>query len=202
MERKSTKKYKHFHQHLGRLHGKYKRYAAAVAGAAIMAGVALPGIPSAKVLAAENPSSEQITLSQTVAVNKNKNYEHTGKKNVVEKSKRNKPPGRGWHEHRHSWPSPDENQAWVEDGRIYYRSDNYATRGYQVNYLYSPITVVKNNAEMYGFNPYSDSFRLLTSSSNNALVEVTRNDTGRLYNVLLTRTSNSQNWQIVEVRVL
>lgn len=200
MERKTTKRYKHFHHHLGRLHGKYKRYAAAVAGAAIMAGVALPGIPSAKVLAAENPSAEQITLNQTNAVDKDKK---TGKKVFTEKSLRNdhKPPGSGWHEHKYSWPSPDENQAWVEDGRIYYRSDNRQIHEYDVNYLYSPVNIVKNNAEMYGFNPYRDSFRLLTMSNDKALVEVTRNDIDRLFNVLLTRTGN-QHWQITEVRVL
>lgn len=203
MERKTARKYKHFHHHLGRLHGKYKRYAAAVAGAAIMAGVALPGIPAAKVLAADNPSADPvITMNQETLVNKDtqKPVKKVPTEQYLRKDK-DSPPGRGWHEHENSWPSSDENQAWYENGRIYYRSDNDRYRTEDASYISNPVNFLKNNSELYGFNPYLDSFKLLTASNNKALVQVTRHDTGRLFDVLLTR-SGDHDWQIVEVRAL
>lgn len=186
MEKKSNKK--HFHHRLRQLHGKYKRYAAAVAGAAIMTGAALPGIPAAKVLAADSPSADpSLTVKYT-----------TG----VDKDTRSGPPGRGWHQHENSWPGADENQAWVDaDGHIYYRSDNNHRRIGYGHYLRNPVNYVKDQAETYGFDPYLDSFRLLTLSSERALVEVTKNDTGRLFNVLLER-SGENDWTIVQTRAL
>lgn len=57
------------------LRRKYKRYAAAVAGAAILTGAALPGIPVVKAAAAENPTSPSpVKVEQTV--NKD-NQRHT-----------------------------------------------------------------------------------------------------------------------------
>jgi hypothetical protein len=207
MERKTTRKYKHFHHHLGRLHGKYKRYAAAVAGAAIMAGIALPGIPAAKVLAAENPSVDP-AITMNLETQLDKDMKTPAKKITTENSRhedKNNPPGRGWHEHKNSWPSSDENQGWYENGRIYYRSDNRSDdnryRAEYASYTSNPVNFVKSNSELYGFDPYLDSFKLLTVSSNKALVEVTRHDTGRLFDVLLTRSGN-HDWQIVEVRAL
>ena len=199
MEKKT--KYRHCYPHLGRLHGKYKRYAAAVAGAAIMAGAALPGIPAAKALAAENPSADPgIAMNQETQIDK----DTKPPEKKVDRSRhesRSRPPGRGWHEHRHSWPSADENQGWVENGRIYYRGDGDHYRNDYVSYASNPVDFVKSNAELYGFDPYLDSFKLLTVSSNKALVEVRRHDTGRVFDVLLIR-SNGQNWQIAEVRAL
>ncbi|MDU4961096.1 MAG: hypothetical protein E6X17_10620 [Sporomusaceae bacterium] len=201
---KKAKKYRQLHQRLGRLQGKYKRYAAVVAGAAIMAGAALPGIPAAKALAAEKPGAEpDISVSQETRIDKNDRP--AVKKELRERDRhenRNRPPGRGWHEHRNSWPSSDENQAWAEDGRIYYRSSN--TNHYRarpVSSASSPVDFVRINSEVYGFDAYQDSFKLLTVSANRALVEVTRHDSGRKFNVLLIRSS-STDWQIQEVRAL
>ena len=182
---------KNVHQHLRRLHGKYKRYAAAVAGAAIMAGIALPGVPAAKALAAENNSPES-TVSVKQKTERNKDLK--------------KPPGRGWHEHKNSWPSSDENQAWVAaDGRIYYRSDNSDNRDYNSyrfeHYLSSPVEFVRHYSDMYGFDSNLDSYRLLFRSNKRAMVEVTKHETGRLFNVLLERTNNNE-WTIVETRAL
>lgn len=187
MEKKPGK-HKHVHHHLGQLHGKYKRYAAAIAGAAIMTGAALPGIPAAKVLAAESPSAEpSISVKHTTN---------------IDKDKRKGPPGRGWHLHEASWPGVDENQAWVDaDGKIYYRSDNNDRHRYEyVDYLRNPINYVKDHAETYGFDPYLDTFRLLSVSRDKALVEVTKNDTGRTFDILLVRADND--WRIVETRAL
>lgn len=184
---KSAQK-KNAHHHLRRLHGKYKRYAAAVAGAAIMAGIALPGIPAAKALAADNNSPEA-SVSVKHKTERNKNLK--------------KPPGSGWHEHKDSWPSSDENQAWVTaDGRIFYRSDNAKRDNHWFdNYLSSPVEFVRHYSDMYGFDSNLDSYRLLFRSSDRAMVEVTKHDTGRLINVLLERTNNNE-WTIVQIRAL
>lgn len=191
MERKSARR-----KHLRR---KYKRYAAAVAGAAIMTGAVLPGIPAAKALAAERPANlPPIGIEQTTLTDKDV---QTPVKQVVAEKTRNKPPGRGWHEHKYGWPSSDENQVWYEDGRIYYRSDHDRYRDNYVYYRSSLVDLVKNYATLYGFDPSLDSFTLLTSTSHKALVEVRKHDTGKLFNVLLERTYDG-GWKIAEVRAL
>lgn len=199
---------------------KYKRYAAAVASAAILTGAVLPGIPAATALAAERPASpypwqtEQLTQldkdAQTPAVkqlvatakgstdksNTYKTWEHR------DKDKDNGPPGRGWHQHRHSWPGSNENEGWYQDGRIYYRSSDYDY--YPGRYVYtltSPVDIVKDASAVYGFNRTKDTFTVLTMSSRTALVEVRKSDTGKLFNVYLTRNSGSD-WYITQVRSL
>ncbi|WP_425060170.1 hypothetical protein SCACP_08390 [Sporomusa carbonis] len=199
MERKSAKRRQLSH-HLRR---KYKHYAAAVAGAAIMTGAFLPGIPAAKAFAAESPSTlPPTTINQTTLADKD--VQKPVRQVIAEKTRdkdRNDPPGRGWHEHRHSWPSPDENQAWYQDGRIYYRSDNDRYHTDYVYYLNSPVDFIKDNAALYGFNRYLDSFSLLSLSSHKAIVEVTKHDTEKLFDVFLERTGD-RGWKVIEVRAL
>ncbi|WP_371364018.1 hypothetical protein SRRS_49090 [Sporomusa rhizae] len=165
---------------------KFKRRAAALMGTAIMTGAVLSGIPVTKALAAEAVPSYQ------------------GKVSNVQVTKDQRPPGRGWHEHNHSWPTSDENQAWYQDGKIYYRSDNNNSHRYLRDYAYqinSPVDYVKARAASLGFDSDRDSFSLLTVNNRRALVEVRKNDTGKLYNVLLER-SNDGNWIVVDVRPL
>ncbi len=183
MDKKSAKA-KHLHHRLHHhFRHKYKHYAAAMAGAAIMSGAMLPGLPVAKAFA-DTPAKA------APAANKD-----------VEKSRNEKkgPPGKGWHEHIDSWPSSDENHAWYENGRIYYRSDNQRYYPRYVYYLSSPINFVIHNAALYGFDAQHDSYRLLYLSTRKALVEVTKHDTGKLINVLLERTYNND-WRIIETR--
>lgn len=169
------------------LRRKFKRRAAALAGVAIMTGAALSGIPVTKVMAAEAPLYQPPTKTeQTVQVTKN-----------------TRPPGKGWHQHNNSWPGANENQAWYQDGKIYYRSDNQRDN-LRTEYVYqssSPVNYVKASASLYGFNASSDQFRLLTISSQKALVEVRKSDTGKLYNVTLERTYDN-GWSIVDIRAL
>lgn len=169
---------------------KLKRRTAALMGTAIIAGAALAGIPTAKASAAEavsNPHPVKTVQAQDV--------------------KELRPPGRGWHEHKYSWPSPDENQIWYQDGKVYYRSDNhrnYHDYWYYDKYAYymnSPVDYLKDNAASYGFDSAHDSFSLLTVNSKRALVEVRKHDTGQLYNVLLERT-DTRDWIVVNVRAL
>lgn len=196
MERKAAKR-KQLSHHFRR---KYKRYAAALAGAAIMTGAAaLPGIPVAQAFAAESPSSAPAATYST----QDKNVKTTVKKVYAEKNRhkdRNGPPGRGWHEHRHSWPGPNENQAWYQDGKIYYRGDSRNSASYyRSDYAYAvsnPVDVVKSAATRYGFNRYTDSFTLLSRTSNRAIVEVIKSDTGQIFNMVLERTNNND-WRIV-----
>lgn len=165
---------------------KFKRRAAALMGTAIMTGAVLSGIPVTKALAAEVAPSHQGNVSH------------------IQVAKDPLPPGRGWHEHNHSWPTSDENQAWYQDGKIYYRSDNNHKHRYLGDYAYhinSPVYHVKANAASLGFDPDRDSFSLLTANSRRAIVEVRKNDTNKLYNVLLER-SNDGDWIIVDVRPL
>ena len=205
MEGKTTKNSKHSHHHFGRLRSRHKRYAAAIAGAAIMAGVALPGIPAAEVFASEAPSGDPaITLSQEeLARDKQVKVKKVVAENKIRDKHKDKdsPPGRGWHEHVRSWPGVDENQAWYENGKIYYRSNNDRSHVSFVDYFDSFVNFVKYNSEIYGFDPYLDSYKLLTATSKRAIVEVTRHDTGRLYDIVIERTSGNH-WQIVEVRAL
>ncbi len=199
--KKISAKSKLNHHHLRH---KYKRYAAAVAGAAIMAGVALPGIPAAKVLAAENPSN---LTSPSTNIDKDNTPPVRESKTVSEKENhndRNGPPGRGWREHKYSWPGPDENQGWYEDGHIYYRSDrrdhDSDNRMYVLN-ISSPVDFVRDHAAAYGFDSYLDSFRFLTVTYNTALVEVTQHGTGKVFNVLL-RITDDHTWNIVDVHAV
>jgi hypothetical protein len=183
MERKSVRR--------KLLRRKYKRYAAAVAGAAILTGAVLPGIPVAKASAAERPYSPSTKTVQATSVDKNH-----------QKSRHS-----GWHEHKNSWPSSDENQAWYEDGKIYYRSDRYRDynrdRDYYhwgyVNYLSSPVEFAKNYAATYGFDRNLDTFSLLSQSNNKAYVEVVKHDTGQLGLMVLER-DRDHDWRIVAVR--
>lgn len=171
-----------------RLRLKCKRRAAALMGAAIMTGAVLSGIPSTKAFAAEAPSdSHHIKIEQSQKLTKD-----------------SRPPGRGWHEHKSSWPSPDENQAWYQDGKIYYRSDTNRgdTKRHEYAYTFNnPVNFVKDNAAGYGFDAFLDSFTLLTSSRTKAVVEVRRHDSGALYNVFLERT-NGHDWTIVAVQAV
>lgn len=180
------------------LRRKFKRRAAALAGAAILTGSLLSGMPVTKVMAAEAPLYQPPTKTeQTVQIKKDARPSEKGR------HKDARPPGRGWHQHNNSWPGSNENQAWYQDGKIYYRSDNNRDN-LRTEYVYqssSPVDYAKASASIYGFNASLDQFRLLTNSSQNALVEVRKYDTGKLYNILLERTYDN-GWKIVDIRAL
>lgn len=177
------------------LRRKFQRRAAALAGAAILTGTALAGLPVTKAEAAKAPVNPwDLKTEQTVQVKYDKDKDK-------DKGRESRPPGRGWHEHKHSWPGSNENQAWYQDGKIYYRSSNYRTPNLYYSYQFKdPVSYAKSGASWYGLDAARDQFRLLTVNSQRALVEVQKQDTGKLYNMLLERTS--QGWQIVQVKAL
>jgi hypothetical protein len=182
------------------LRRKYKRYAAAVAGAAIMAGVALPGLPvaSAATPASPNPITLKSTLHDSDKNIKQVTAEKSEKNQKNEKTK--KPPGRGWHEHNHSWPGSDENQGWYQDGKIYYRSDNHYNDYWRyASYVSSPVEFFKDRASSYGFDRYRDSFTLLSQNNGSATILVKKATTGKQYIVELDR-DHYNSWDIIAVR--
>ena len=161
------------------LRRKYKCYAAAVIGTAIMTGAALPGIPHVSKASAAEKFSSPITSEQTNMLNKG-----------------------GWHEHNNSWPSSDDNQAWYENGRIYYLNDNAPThrhyRDEHFQYLISPIEFVKDHGAKLGFDADRDTFTILHQSHRKATVQVIKKDTGQRFKVDLERSH--QDWKVVVLR--
>ncbi len=216
------------------LRRRYKRYAAALAGAAIMTGAALPGLGAATA-AAHSPftAPSPITLRDTLPqldeqktvkkVTASKTAKNTNK---TDRTDRNGPPGRGWHEHKYSWPGSNENQGWYENGRIYYRSDNsrsgshydsrydnrysnhydsrydsrYNNHARYYSYAASgPVDFVKEQASKYGFDRNKDSFTLVSQSSNSATVLVKKDTTGKSYIVKIERETQ-RNWYVASVQ--
>lgn len=187
MERKTAR-----HKLLRR---KYKHYAAAVAGAAILSGAALPGIPTAKVLAAENPPPSPPAKIAQLKVPKDaqKAPQQQPTPGKTSKKRRNKP---GTHH--------DHKQAGY---KVYHRNHNrdydrdyyvYRGDGVTVRYLGSPVDVIKENASVYGFDPDRDTFTFLSLSAREASVQVTKHTTGERFRVELARSYN-RDWRIVGV---
>ena len=189
--KKIIAKYKH-NRH------KFKRYAAVVAGAAIMAGTAaLPGMPISTASASEAPViSPPITAEQTTMANSDQGSsvkQYIANKTNSLKTRLN----RGWHEHVDTWPSSDDNQGRYENGRIYYRSDNNRSGEYN-NTLSNPVEFVKEYASLYGFDSENDVFSLLSHSNNEATVQIVKNDSGQRFKVDLENRQDG--WRIVAVR--
>jgi len=179
------------------LRHRYKRYAAVIAGAAIMAGTALPGIPATTVQASETPdTSPPVTTEQGTVVDKD--YQPLVKQIIANPIKRLK---NRWHEHIDSWPSSGDNQGWYENGHIYYRNDNNRSDEYN-NTVNSPVDFVKEYASLYGFDPNNDVFTLLSRSNGEATVQVVKYDTGQRFKIDLENHQDwrSQDWRIVTIR--
>nr|WP_092072544.1 hypothetical protein [Dendrosporobacter quercicolus]NSL48528.1 hypothetical protein [Dendrosporobacter quercicolus DSM 1736]SDM43581.1 hypothetical protein SAMN04488502_104237 [Dendrosporobacter quercicolus] len=202
---------------------KYKRYAAAVAGAAIMAGAGLPAVVSA----ADN------TTGMTYHNDQQSVKKVATKSSKDTKSNKSTNRSGGWHQHRTSWPSSSENRGWVDgNGRIYYSSDNYRngahydtrydgrSRGYyNGGYYYrdndntwrysgnyrtgsttvSPVEFAKTNASQYGLDRNKDSFSLVSQTGSSASVLIKKSTTGKQYIMNLER-DNYRSWKIVAVR--
>lgn len=161
------------------LRRKYKRHAAALAGAALLTGAVLSGIPAGKVLAAESPAK---TAPRT---------EHHGSM-----QDRPAPPGHGWHPHKHSWPASDENQAWYQDGTIYYHHTGTPTS--YAHYFSNPLDFLKENAADYDIDADRDTFTLLSVSRLAATIEVTRQSDQAVFDFRLERTPRHP-WTIVQI---
>lgn len=179
------------------LRRKYKHYAAALAGAAIMTGVALPGIPVAKTFAAESPTTTPPTITEKTVVTNNEQRVVTADKSHPLRLKNNY----GWHQHEHSWPGTNDNHALYKDGKLYYHNDNHYWDNdrYYAHYNNSPVSFTKALASRYGFDQYRDSFRLLFQSNNQATVQVLKHETGQRFKVDLERDRDGD-WRVVAIR--
>jgi len=180
---------------------RYKRYAAVLAGAAIMAGTALPGIPPSKVAASESPATSPLVTTEQNALIDN-DYQPPIKQLLADKTDsirilRDKL-NNGWHEHTDGWPSSGDTQGWVENGHTYYRNDNDRADEYN-NTLSSPVAFVTQYATLYGFDPDKDIFTLLRESNIEATVQVIKHDTGQRFKIDL---ENHQDWRVQDWRIV
>ena len=162
------------------LRRKYKHYVAALVGTAIMTGAALPGIPIfSQAFASEKKPSPPIEKKQETPLKKD-----------------------GWHEHKDSWPSSGDNQAWYENGHIYYLNDRHQDNRYQHDHFFqevsNPVNLVKTYAAQYGFDSERDSFTLIHQGHRKATVQVIKTSTGQRFKIDLER--NRGDWQITVIR--
>lgn len=198
MEKKLAKRKK--------IHRRYKHYAAALAGAAIMAGTTLHGLPIAKAAVAEKPSTvPPITTSQTTLINKNLKKPivepdttvtdpvaapDQNDKNKDARERRDKWDDRYHHErYEHErWANRDhsfvQRMAWYNDSlnKIQIYIDNA-----------NPINIVMTAAEVLGFDANTDTFSLISQSGSQSIVRVVHN--GNYYDITVDHLSNG-NWLI------
>lgn len=201
------------------LRRKYKRYAAVLAGAAIMAGTSLHGgIPFAKASAAENPSiSPPVTTEQTTLANKDV------KKPLIEtedsipdpsvsqdqpdtnKDERHDVRDRGNREDRGDrgdrGDRRDEHRYGHE--RWFDRGETFAHRMQWYNDSLNKIQIFNNNANAVdivmaaaanlGFDVNNDSFSLIGQNGSQSVVNVAHNGTN--YHVTVNHLDNG-NWMV------
>lgn len=180
----------------------YKRFAAALAGAAIVAGTALPGIPLAKAAAAEKPFTPPPVVAEQTAL-RDKNAENPVTEPAVnqdqqardtdtrhdERDGRDRQDIREHHRYEHErWfnrhhPFPMR-IAWYNDSvdkiQIY-------------NNTASPVEIVKAAAPTLGFDAVNDTFTLINQDASQFVVRVTHN--GNSYDITIEALGNG-NWLI------
>jgi len=164
MERKTS--------HRKFLRRKYRHYAAAMAGAAIMTGAVLPGIPIVKAADVERPLPPPARHSQTTLVDKDSHKTPT----TIERHDRQ-------NRNRinvHDWQN-DRGRKIVHNWGQYQNNNRL---GYQST---SPIEAVRQVASDYGFDSYHDSFTLLNIANGSATVEAIKHATGQRYLIQLTQ---------------
>lgn len=193
-------------------HRKYKHYVAALAGAAIMAGAGLHGMPLSKASAAEsNPTSPPtITTGQTVTTpNVQKPIVHTGANyregvNHRDGNDRDKDKGdRGFEQRnrrddrgvisRHGY---DRFERQREMARLMERYNHRSDKIRIFNQLGSAVDAVRSAAPEMGFDVNNDSFTIFSQNGNQSIVTVVHN--GMSYNIGVDRLNNG-NWVITSV---
>lgn len=184
---------------------KYKRFAAALAGAAVISSTLLPGIPVFKVHAAE---SSQTNASPVT------NEERVSAQNSPLKTARQQAGKYGFdtdHD-KFSLQRRTDAEATViirtASGKTY-KMELSKTRGNDwrvtsvrpigndsANTVSSPVKEVMDNAYRFGFDPDTDKFSLLSLAGNKATVQVLT--TGQTFKVDLTKKYNG--WEITTIR--
>jgi len=210
MEKKLAKRLKH--------RRKYKRYAAALAGAAIMAGTSLHGIPVARASAAENPSiSPTVATAQTPLIDKdaneliadpdgfatdpatNQNSDKVANKDQrdtnedARQDKRDKRDSKDDH-YKHERYA---HERWADRGEtLAHRIEWYNDSANKIQIYYSnanAVDIVRAAATDLGFDVNNDSFTLISQIGSQSVVNVFHN--GNSYSVTVDQLADG-NWII------
>jgi hypothetical protein len=202
---------------------KYKHYAAALAGAAIMAGTSLHGLHFTKVSAAENPSaSPTVTSGQTTLIDKdakklldetdlsaNSSANGDSDNNTVatpdqrDKNKDDQHADRERGDKRDGYDhSRYEHERWADRGeafdqRIAWYNDS-VNKIQIYNDTASPVDIVMAAATDLGFDVNNDTFTLISQSGSQSVVNVVHN--GDNYNVAVDHLANG-NWTVSSVNL-
>lgn len=197
---------------------KYKHYAAALAGAAIMAGTSLHGIHFTKASAAENQStSPTVTAGQTTLIdkdakklldetdvaakepsaNRDSDDNTAATPDQRDKNKDDQHADRGNQRYQRDWydHSRYEHERWAD------RRETFAHRMEWYNDSLNKIRIFYNNtnaveivmavADDLGFDVINDVFTLISQSGSQSVVNVVHN--GNNYNVTVDQLANG-NW--------
>ncbi|MBU2704106.1 hypothetical protein Ga0466249_005259 [Sporomusaceae bacterium BoRhaA] len=199
---------------------KYKHYAAALAGAAIMAGTSMHGLHFTKASAAENPTaSPTVTTGQTTLIDKDakKLIDETdvsatdtsgnrdSENNTVvtpdqrDKDKADQHADRDRRDQRHHRDGYDhsryEHERWADRGetlaqRIKWYNDSLNKIQIYYNNT-NAVEIVMAVADDLGFDVINDAFTLISQSGSESIINVVHN--GNNYNVTVEQLANG-NW--------
>ena len=200
------------------LRRKYKHYVAALAGAAIMAGVSLHGIPLSKVSAAENTATSSpspVILGQGPIINQDPQasvvqIDPVADRQVKDKEKDkdgrqeqwNKRDHRNHRDHHHNRYHHRDRDRFERWSAFIHRMERYNERLDKIQItgnLMSPVEVVRSAAAEIGFDINRDTFTLLSQSGTQSIVTVIHN--GNSYNVTVDQLADG-NWRVSVVKPL
>ena len=200
-----------------------RKYAAALAGAAIMAGTSLHGIPVAGAAAANNPSiAPPVTTEQAALLDK------TIKKPIIENDTNVTDPvvipDQGDKSANDKVATPDkgdknkddraqkdkrdqkdnrynherhQHERWADRGQALYQRIawyNDSSNKIQINIVNAnPVDIVRAAADGLGFDVNNDTFTLLSQSGSQSIVRVVHK--GNNYDITVDQLSNN-NWRV------
>ena len=204
------------------LRRKYKHYAAALAGVAIIAGTTLHGVPLNKAEAAVNPviapliTTEQTTLNnkdvkkpivETNTIidslaspdkvdNSDKKTETTPDQGDKKKDDRDRSDKPGQRDHRYDHKRYDH-EKWADRHQDFHQRmvwyNNSLNKIQIYNVNASPVDIVMAAADGLGFNVNYDTFSLISQTGSQSIVRVIHN--GNNYDITVDHLSNG-NWQV------
>lgn len=165
---------------------RFKRFAAGLASAAILAGASIHGIPVVKAAAADNTSSSPaVTTAQTTQIDKDAKTIDPDK--ATDNNRRDEHrDNRNYERYRHEWGDRYAHERWWYD-----RSETLAHRMEWYNDSLNkiqisdananPIDIVKAAAFALGFDADNDSFTLTSQNGSQSIVTIIHG--GNNYNV-------------------
>lgn len=200
---------------------KYKHYVAALAGAAIMAGVTFHGgMPLAKVSAAESTStSSPVTAGQGPIVNPDTQQpivqadpvaegqvtntdRHDKEDNKDKNGDKDKHGDQDRRQEQWNRRHRDDGGAWYHRDRFerraafMHRMERYNARLDKIHISYdttNPVDIVRSAATELGFDVNNDTFTLLNQTGTQSIITVIHN--GNSYNVTVDHLANND-WRI------